>query len=982
MPFQQIKCGPAINKSEEIAFDAIQKACNRRSDEAWYSLTNVIPHQQTYEIDALLLGTRGVLVIEVKHWSEDFLDSDKTVVEAETSKLLQKCKRLASLFKKNGLDFGFLKPHFLLTKTPYVKSACNTNPSVYIWGLKQCQEMLNSAESARYDDSVIKKALSACSQSSAIRITGRLRSICSLKNLELVCESPDRFIREFKGQHTEHNSKASVYVYDLSRRDHANADAIARRACDTMVYLQKLHCVPRVLDTFQAIPGYEGELVFFSQEALEGTSIEQRQREDSWSLADRIGYAASALESLDQIHQCDERGFVHRNITPKTLLVGANGNAIFTGFDLTKNRSAYTVSPGERNLQHEYWTPPEVAANGLHVADQRADVYSLSQILLASLDGCSGEQKELAAAILEYGAKKSAADRYTCKELLAELKQIPDASEAQEQNVSPEHLDCGDTLSFNGRVFTIDGVLGSGSYGRVFRVLELHEGSIGHFAAKIVYRYEDACAVCDAYRRFRPTSVADHLQTVFEISHQPMANGVVALLEHVDGRSLYQLIGDFDQFSQQAGSAPYGIAIRWIREGLLALTAVHRAGFVHGDVSPSNILVARVDQNDYFSSEPERLVLIDIDTIWPAEAEAPRPRASAYSPIAGGTGQSDDVYALALTFFHVIYGKEPFLRDGIYDQTNGVVWDEDDRSKFPVLEEFIKRATDLNPAFRFPDASAALEWLEMRLPGQSGTEEDNSKSSADDECLNDIDEGLETNDQVSDLEWNLNAIAGSFLEGLNEANFELIEQRLENLGFEVSDAEQHLKDLAFDAALMIIRKLKKELGSKPGRRRPSVHSPDYWNPPKRIESTSNPEADTNLTVSEHNENGFQVGEDISDSGQPVPIAESQSDVEPAVNAFENESPSSFDSNETNCPTINSDSQICGLDAREIIPMINFFALAHWAKVEDYFRPKDRKFLFNVGNAVQFRWTLSDAQVNYAFNLLNEAAELGWEIEFR
>jgi hypothetical protein len=181
---------------------------------------------------------------------------------------------------------------------------------------------------------------------------------------------------------------------------------------------------------------------------------------------------------------------------------------------------------------------------------------------------------------------------------------------------------------------------------------------------------------------------------------------------------------------------------------------------------------------------------------------------------------------------------------------------------------------------------------------------------------------------------------------------------------------------------MIIRKLKKELGSKPGRRRPSVHSPDYWNPPKRIESTSNPEADTNLTVSEHNENGFQVGEDISDSGQPVPIAESQSDVEPAVNAFENESPSSFDSNETNCPTINSDSQICGLDAREIIPMINFFALAHWAKVEDYFRPKDRKFLFNVGNAVQFRWTLSDAQVNYAFNLLNEAAELGWEIEFR
>ena len=115
---EHIPCGEAANQSELTALDKLLgELRNRLGISRWIVLSNVpvavnsraIPD----ELDLIVIGPPGVIVVEVKHWSRTDLRRRREDVEREAIKLNDKVRRIASRVRRAGLVPGFLTGHFL-----------------------------------------------------------------------------------------------------------------------------------------------------------------------------------------------------------------------------------------------------------------------------------------------------------------------------------------------------------------------------------------------------------------------------------------------------------------------------------------------------------------------------------------------------------------------------------------------------------------------------------------------------------------------------------------------------------------------------------------------------------------------------------------------------------------------------------------------------------------------------------------------------
>ena len=83
------------------------------------------------------------------------------------------------------------------------------------------------------------------------------------------------------------------------------------------------------------------------------------------------------------------------------------------------------------------------------------------------------------------------------------------------------------------------------------------------------------------------------------------------------------------------------------------------------------------------------------------------------STLAQPSSASDDIYALASSFFHVVFEKEPFSYDGGLDKERGLNWEGINRAEYPILAAFLDKATHQDPQSRFASVTEALSSLEV-----------------------------------------------------------------------------------------------------------------------------------------------------------------------------------------------------------------------------------------------------------------------------
>ncbi len=114
--FRHVPCAPCVNESERIAIECLTARLTNVASGPWILLSNLnhsvsIQHPSD-EIDGVLIGPPGVVVIEVKHWDQDNL---KRGVEDAAELLNAKAKRVRGKIPP-GIDPGFVEGRFLLTR--------------------------------------------------------------------------------------------------------------------------------------------------------------------------------------------------------------------------------------------------------------------------------------------------------------------------------------------------------------------------------------------------------------------------------------------------------------------------------------------------------------------------------------------------------------------------------------------------------------------------------------------------------------------------------------------------------------------------------------------------------------------------------------------------------------------------------------------------------------------------------------------------
>ena len=326
------------------------------------------------------IGPPGVRVVEVKHWTPEWIDAHPDVVGQEADKVTRKAKRIATL-RRSVPELGRVDGAILLTReSSRVKSLSGrTVRGAGIHTLKEWRDAIgfDAAAPAALRPPQVATLSRLLAPKSAVALDGSLRRFAGYVNLEPRTPKTERFHRVYAGVHSERPDRVLLHLYDLSARDDANAEKVARREFEALRRLQRHDWAPRILDSFQPAPGYAGEMHFFTVVDPAAPSIEKRKPDASWATPARLVFARNAVRALRELHDAGAE-VVHRNLTARTILVHHDGKPILTGFEWSKIPSDVSIaSSGAPVGGWEPETAPEVRAGGRHAAGQRSDVYSL-----------------------------------------------------------------------------------------------------------------------------------------------------------------------------------------------------------------------------------------------------------------------------------------------------------------------------------------------------------------------------------------------------------------------------------------------------------------------------------------------------------------------------------------------------------------------------------------------------------------------------
>jgi serine/threonine-protein kinase len=118
-------------------------------------------------------------------------------------------------------------------------------------------------------------------------------------------------------------------------------------------------------------------------EQIEGVTLAERLELGRLSLPEASDIMNGLLKALDHAHT---RGVIHREVTPKNIILSTDRQVKLAGFSMAKQAADSTVTMmGTPVGDVEYMSPEQV--KGIAVVDARADLYSAGIVLYEMLTG-------------------------------------------------------------------------------------------------------------------------------------------------------------------------------------------------------------------------------------------------------------------------------------------------------------------------------------------------------------------------------------------------------------------------------------------------------------------------------------------------------------------------------------------------------------------------------------------------------------------
>jgi serine/threonine protein kinase len=717
MPARHIACAPFQTRSEEQAVEYLKA----RLSQEWILLSNVQhsarPNRAPDEIDIVAIGPSGLFPIEVKHWDSAFLKQNRAAVEFEADKQEMKVRRLAG-----RLGIGkYLHNRFLLTLGDPGDVVREGVKGAQFFGLKAWKDLLEIEAPRALEKNQITHLAQELEPRTAIALGKDVRTFGPYTNLEVQSPKDDFFRRVYRGVNASTRDRIILFRYDISALDSKSALRFAQRECDIIRKLQKLDCVPKLHDSFQAASEYPGEIYFWTLIDPAAPMIAEAARKltlEQWSAEARVAFAAETLRALNEVHHADTEGDgglnLHRNLSPASIRRRSTNKPLFTDFLFAQISGTETIaSVWKPSDSLRAFTAPEILEGGLSAASESSDAYSACASLIPILEGVPGTEAERARTILR-SVLKDRAHRPKLDGLIADLEDIRspgpreldseiDSMPARywDEDVSPRLL--------NNHRYKILSRLGSGGVGITFKVVQLGKNTddeLGTYVAKVVEKADSTQACLEAYQRVRSfTLTTPHLAKLCETADEVAPDRIAALLEWIDGTPLSELNGYISIYAEEHSAlSADALALRWFEQICEAVGAIHKGQLVHGDVSPRNIIIRGADA-----------FLTDYDTVTPCGKQSEGGGTPDYASLNASTFKalhpSDDLFALCATFFHAIFDRPPFRYGELLAKDRGPNWHGIDRSAFPLTSQLIERGLSQNPFASPADALLLIDEL-------------------------------------------------------------------------------------------------------------------------------------------------------------------------------------------------------------------------------------------------------------------------------
>jgi eukaryotic-like serine/threonine-protein kinase len=469
--------------------------------------------------------------------------------------------------------------------------------------------------------------------------------------------------------------------------------------------------------------GIVGDLAFRVGNWLEGEGLNEAVERGPRMIPTVLSLARDLLGAMEHAHV---QGIIVRRIVPATVLVGPSGGGTIT--DLRYSSYTLPAIPQGEVPSALMFMAPEL--RGGAVGDPAADVYTAGALLYFAVTGEAPPldlgglrrltelrptcPRAIERIVMRALHRRPEARYLTAGEMLEDLASEAGTFETRALGVgqgpraAPE-----DRARWEKRLrralgddYELLDLLGTGGFGRVYRVRDLHlEREV---ALKVLHPAltQDP----DVVERFRREA-----QLAARLSHPNIVNiydiagrsGLIwYTMELIDGPSLAQLV-------EREGPLPLERVLRLVREALSALAHAHGSGLVHRDIKPENMLI---DPAGNLQITDFGLALALRGTFGGATSQSGTPQFASPEQLLGErVDQRSDLYSLAAVACYALLGTPPFpgltTEQILAKQTTNQLPDfRDQRADVSeALARVLDRALSADVEARFPSAAEFLQ---------------------------------------------------------------------------------------------------------------------------------------------------------------------------------------------------------------------------------------------------------------------------------
>jgi serine/threonine protein kinase len=179
------------------------------------------------------------------------------------------------------------------------------------------------------------------------------------------------------------------------------------------------------------------------------------------------------------------------------------------------------------------------------------------------------------------------------------------------------------------------------------------------------------------------------------------------------------------------------------------LNAAHRAGVVHGDIRPENVVVTPRGQVKIQNFSPTRYVgetleLVEQQARGSGTRAIPIASVSYLSPeqvSARTTDHRTDIFSLGAVLYEMVTGVAPFRRESPIETLLAIIRDDlpeaqtDDPAVLQVIDRVVRRCVEKEPSERFQSVLGLHYTLELLLPSLRSAPETGGRLGASEEVL-------------------------------------------------------------------------------------------------------------------------------------------------------------------------------------------------------------------------------------------------------